>query len=491
VLAWTRASGQFPLMGRGDTNLYAVMIERGRELLREEGRLGFVVPSGIATDKTTSLFFGDVVERRALQTLLDFENREGVFADVHRSFKFSIMILSGGEEQAEIGCGFFLQRPEDMADPERVFALRAADFRLMNPNTLTCPVFRTRRDAELTRQLYEAAPVLVRHTDEGDENPWGVRYFTMFHMTNDSGLFRTAEELEAEGFYPVAGNRWQRGRELHLPLYEGKMVQMCDHRAAGVVVNPENPHRPASPEATTAAEHADPGFSPAPQFWVAEEEVQERVGDGLAWFLAFKDVTAPTNQRTMIAAAIPRAAVGNNLPLLLPATAETPRLWLLLADLASFAFDFAARQKVGGQHLNFFIVEQLPVLPPGRYDQDFGGVRLADFVTARVLELTYTAHDMAGFARDLGHVDEEGEVLPPFAWDEERRLHLRCQLDALYFHLYGLGRDEAAYILDTFPIVRRHDEERFGRYRTKDLILHYWSAYAAGDMSAWVDDRTR
>jgi len=82
-------------------------------------------------------------------------------------------------------------------------------------------------------------------------------------------------------------------------------------------------------------------------------------------------------------------------------------------------------------------------------------------------------------------------LLPPFAWDEERRPHLRCQLDALYFHLYGLGREDAAYILETFPIVKRHDEERFGRYRTRDLILHYWSAYAAGDMSAWVDDRAR
>jgi hypothetical protein len=149
--------------------------------------------------------------------------------------------------------------------------------------------------------------------------------------------------------------------------------------------------------------------------------------------------------------------------------------------------DYVARRKAGSRHVNFFIAEQLPVLPPERYEEEFGGVRLADFVSERVLELTYTAHDMAGFAEDMGYVDEHGEVRPPFAWDEERRLHLRCQLDALYFHLYGLGREDAAYILDTFPIVREHDLRDFGRYRTKDLILHYYNAYAAGDMEAWVE----
>jgi len=103
-----------------------------------------------------------------------------------------------------------------------------------------------------------------------------------------------------------------------------------------------------------------------------------------------------------------------------------------------------------------------------------------------VLELSYTAHDLAGFAEDMGYVDEQGKPRPPFPWDEERRLHLRCQLDALYFHLYGLTREEADYVLGTFPIVQRHDQERYGRFRTRDLILHYYNAYAAGDMGAWV-----
>ena len=98
-----------------------------------------------------------------------------------------------------------------------------------------------------------------------------------------------------------------------------------------------------------------------------------------------------------------------------------------------------------------------------------------------MLRLTYTAHDMAPFARDLGY---DG---PPFVWDEEERRHLRARLDALYFHLYGLTREDAGYVLETFPIVRREDEARFGRYRTRNLILAYMSALAAGDSETKID----
>jgi hypothetical protein len=410
-----------------------------------------------------------------------------MFPDVHRSFKFSVVVMTGGEACREIECAFFLHGVGDMGDPERALPLRPDDFALMNPNTRTCPVFRTRRDLEVTRGVYERVPVLVRETEDGEENPWGVRYFTMFHMTNDSRLFRTADELEADGFWLEAGNAWRKASARYVPLYEGKMVQMYDHRAARIIVNPQNVHRPGQPLPTGAAEHEDPNHSPRPQFWVRVQKVDGALNGALArWFLAFKDVTSPTNERTMIAAAIPKAAVGNSLPLLLLPPATSPAACCLLANVCSLPFDYVARQKVGGQHLNFFVVEQLPAFPPAHYDQEWHGVPLTDFIRERVLELTYTAHDIAGFAEDMGYVDESGRVKPPFTWDEERRLHLRCQLDALFFHLYGLSREDTDYILETFPIVKRHDLERFGHYRTKDLILQYYSAYAAGDMEAWV-----
>ena len=301
-------------------------------------------------------------------------------------------------------------------------------------------------------------------------------------MTSDSHLFRTAAQLDAEGFYPVEGNRWKKGEDLYLPLYEGKMVQAFDHRAASVVVNLENLNRPAQPRESTLEEHADPDWLPDPQFWVSMDAGEWP--EGLEWAVAFKDVTAPTNVRTMIASVVPRSGFGNTLPLLMPDAVGTPayreNAWLLTACLNSFAFDFVARQKVQGQHLNWFVLEQLPVIAPIDYNQQFGDKTASDLVRDHVLRLTYTAHDMTPFARDFDH---EG---PPFVWDEEERRHLRARLDALYFHLYGLSREDAAYVLDTFPIVRREDVAAFGRYRTKDMILAYMNALAAGDTETVV-----
>ena len=128
--------------------------------------------------------------------------------------------------------------------------------------------------------------------------------------------------------------------------------------------------------------------------------------------------------------------------------------------------------------MNWFIVEQLPLIDPQRYQDTLGPGIVADLIRREVLHLTYTAHDMAAFARDLGY---DG---PPFAWNLEDRRHRMARLDALFFRLYGLDRDDAAYILDTFPIVRQQDEAAFGDYRTKALVLAYMNALAAGDIDS-------
>ena len=111
-----------------------------------------------------------------------------------------------------------------------------------------------------------------------------------------------------------------------------------------------------------------------------------------------------------------------------------------------------------------------------------------------VLELTYTAHDMAAFARDMGHVDEVGDVRPPFSLDEDRRLCLRAKLDALYFILYGIydlaeaerSRDDIRYIYGTFSIVERQERDRWGSYRSRDLALAWINALMAGRPDAEV-----
>ena len=272
-------------------------------------------------------------------------------------------------------------------------------------------------------------------------------------------------------------NRWRKGEELYLPLYEGKMVQAFDHRAASVVVNPENLNRPAQPREASLDEHANPNWLPDPQYWVLTSECGWTSGSN--WVLGFKEITAPTNARTFIASLFPEVGFGNKVPILKPET-EDRNEWLLAANLNAMIFDFVVRQKIQGQTLNLFIVEQLPVIASDDYDRQFGNAAARELVRDHVLRLTYTAHDMAPFARDLGY---DG---PPFIWDEEERRHLRARLDALYFHLYGISREDADYILNTFPIVRRQDEAEFGAYRTRDLILAYMNALATGDTKTMV-----
>lgn len=115
-----------------------------------------------------------------------------------------------------------------------------------------------------------------------------------------------------------------------------------------------------------------------------------------------------------------------------------------------------------------FIPGYVPLDPLAVYTSE-----LLDYIVPRVLELTYTAWDLQSFAHDLGY---DG---PPFGWDVDRRFQLRCELDALYFHLYGIAREDVAYIMETFSIVKRKDLAEYGVYRTKETILAIYDELAA------------
>ena len=487
-----RTSGVYPLLARGDLNLYSLFVERAMTLVKPDGMVGLLVPSGIASDKMAAPFFKGVATEGRLKALYDFENRRTrydappFFPDVDSRFKFCAFVASPAPENDAAGCAFFLQAVSEINDPDRCFPLSAEDFARVNPNTGTAPIFRSRRDAELTTAIYDRLPVLVDRSTGEEAKAWPVRYSTMFHMTNDSGSFRTRSELvEKEGAWPIEGNRFDSPSGEWVPLYEGKMVQAFDHRAASIVVNPNNLHRPAQPRTATIEQHGDPDWLPDPQYWVLRGETSFAEAP---YLLGFKDVTAPTNVRSMIAALIPNSGVANTLPIVAADWRSGADGALLLANLNAVVFDYVARQKIQGQHLNWFIVEQLPVVPPERYGTvNFGPKTAEEIVRDAVLELTYTAHDMAPFARTMGHMDGHGEVLPPFRWDDERRHSLRAKLDALYFHLYGVtDRDDIRYIYSTFPIVEREENAAYGSYRSRDLCLAWVNALNAGDPEAVV-----
>ena len=473
------------MLGGGDVNLYSLFVERAMRLVKPDGFVGLLTPSGIYADLTAADFFKSVSTGGRVSGLFDFENRRPgsglthFFPDVDSRFKFCALIF-GGEERRfdETTCAFFLHDTETIKNSDRCFPLAPSDFARVNPNTGTAPVFRTRRDAELTRRIYVRHPVLVDRSQGAERRAWPVRYNRMFDMTNDSHLFKTKPKLETEGFYPVEGNRWKKGEELYLPLYQGRMIHQFDHRASSVRVNPENTHNPYLSEEVTEAQHADPSFLPGSEYWVPAKDVEPTMPRKRGWTLGFRDIARPTDARTIIASLVPWAGFGNTVPLLLADGGDATVC--LAANLNALCVDFVARQKAQGTHMNWYIVEQLPVIASEDYDRQFGATTARDLVRDHVLRLTYTANDMAPFARDLGY---QG---PPFIWDEEERRHLRARLDALYFHLYGLSRDDADYVLSTFPIVRAQDNKEFGAYRTRDLILAYMNALAAGDTDTVV-----
>ena len=471
-----RHSDRYPLCGRGDVNTYAVFAELMRTVTGPVGRTGCIVPSGIATDDTTKFFFQDLMDRRSLASLYDFENRDAIFPGVHRSYKFCLLSLTGLERPNEAGAEFvfFAHNTGDLRDRERRFTLTAEDIELLNPNTRTCPIFRTRRDAEITKGIYRRVPVLIREGPP-EENPWGIKFMRMFDMSNDSHLFRTREQLEGEGF-ELEGNVFVKDEERWLPLYEAKMIHHFNHRFGDYSMKDPDTGATALPE-VPVERLKDPSYAPLPRYWVPAAEVDARLEGkwDRDWLLGWRDITNATNERTVIATVFPKVGVGNNLPIALISTHHIQRGVHLAANLSAFTADFAARFKVGGTHLNFFIFEQVPVLGPAVYD----GVcawstseRLCDWIAHRATRLCFTDRSLQSLTRELGRGDLEPQ------WHDTERFQLHCELDAAFFHLYGICRDDVDYIMDAFPIVKRKDEKRHGEYRTKRVSLEIYDEMA-------------
>jgi len=443
-----RESARFPLTAVGDINTYAVFAETTRKLISPEGMVGVIVPTGIATDDTCKKFFGDLAHSSALASLYDFENRDRLFAAVDSRMKFSLLAISGKPIKRG-NFAFFLTQPRQLDNSTRLFQLSPQDIALLNPNTLTCPIFRTSVDAELTKKIYQRVPIL--ENESTGRNPWGISFMTMFHMSNDSGLFKN-----------------EAGDGL-VPLYEAKMFHQFTHRWATYTDGGDT-------RDVTDVERGDVTFGVQPRYWVSRGEVENKLGGkwDKNWLLSLRKTCRATDERTSIFSILPRIAINDKSPLVF--SRQSPILTAcLLANFNSLVFDFVTRQKLGGIDFSFFILKQLPILPPESYTP-----KDIEFINTRVLELVYTAWDIQPFAKDMGY---DGE---PFVWDNNRRAILRAELDAYYAKLYGLTRDELRYILDpadvygaefpseTFRVLKNNETKQFGEYRTQRLVLQAW-----------------
>ena len=604
---FSREGRRFALTGTGDVNTYALFAESFLQATAADGRAGFIVPTGIATDDSTKAYFGHVASGGRLASLYDFENSDAVFPAVHRSYKFSLMTL-GAASQAEFVC--FATQVEHLGDARRRFTVSPDEFVLINPNSLTCPIFRSQRDAELVKRLYRALPVLL-HDGVSSGNPWNIELGRMLHMSDDSGSFI------------------QEPKSDYVPVYEAKMIHQFDHRWARFVEAATGMSGDVEPEKMGDGEKADVACTARPRYWVHERDVLARIarvptrvsrawlalhsareaadlsakhaaladsllalaqwvagelfhrdavaapaadgwtptqahphiaptelqlkvrfpslnnvlrGEGLTtrkaladfpkwatqnqdarladdelaalvdvlgasepsdglrvlldhwidrrsprWLMGFRNIARSTDERSYIASVIPRVGVGHSMPLI---SSDQPAALCagFLGLLASMSFDYVVRQKLGGTNMTFGYVKQFPVPPPER----FTPADLA-FIVPRVLELTYTAHDLQAWGQDLAAYDPRpaAEHSQPFAWNPERRTQLRAELDASYARLYGLTRDELRYILDpkdvmgadypseTFRVLKDGEIRAYGEYRTRRLVLEAWDQQAS------------
>lgn len=496
---FVRFCGRFGLTATGDLDLYPLFAELCMNSCVEAW--GLILPTGIAINDSNKLFFSKLIDENRLVSMFDFENREGIF-DIHREYKFSI--LTAGKAQSkprDVKVGFWLRRIDHLLDPSRIYSLQTTDFALLNPNTKTCPVFRTSRDAVLTAKIYRKAKILVNETT--GLNPWKVRFARHFDMSNDSHFFKTYNQLLQEDA-KIQGNIFiLPNKDVYVPLYEGKMIGLFNHHYGTWPTEGERPNTidPPSPERLS-----NPSDNIMPWYWVPLSEVdnrrEKRNNDGdiiwewrHSWLMGFRDITTATTERTFIISIMPAEVGVGNTTTLLYVEGSVANTWVL-ATLSSLVFDYIAKQKCGRLHMSTYIVKQFPILP---FDTIPEGLRWE--ITRRVAELTYFNHDLDGWAEELYDelTDEQQLELPqlgekkPFIYDPERRAVLQAELDAIIGHLYGLNTEDMRYILDpedvcgpgcineTFRVLKSNEIRQYGEYRTKRLVMEAWERMGYND----------
>ena len=247
------------------------------------------------------------------------------------------------------------------------------------------------------------------------------------------------------------------------------MVHHFDHRFGTFEGQTESQANMNKLPELTPEDHADPYKVVLPRYWIPKHEVDERLEGrwDRKWLIGWRDITSSTNERTMISATIPLVGSGNSIFLLIPdKDVNIDQLTRLITCQHTYAMDYLFRLKVGGSHINYISIRQVPII------NTMINYNISCLIHNSVLELIYNSNEMQSYASDCGYYGR------PFVWNEDRRFLLRCELDAIYFQLYEIARDDVDYIMETFPIVRKKDEAKYGEYRTKRVILEVYDRIA-------------
>ncbi len=439
--AFARASCRFILTACGKINTYALFSELFACIKHAKGNAGLIVPTGIATDYSNRFFFEHHLRSRTIVSFFMFDNQRKIFPSIHSDTPFGLLTLGSAHGDAEFAA--YLLEERHLQDAERRYYLSADDIARINPNTKTAPIFRTKSDAALTAKIYERMPLVL--PDNG-KPPFAVELIQNFFSGSnavDAKLFSNAALLNVSETYPV---------------YRGTMVDQFDDRAA-TFERATKSFRPLN-----ECEKESTEFSILSDKRIPKKDVHARLADkgwSREWLIGWRDITNATNERTVIASAIPVAGADDTFSIILPLDGAIAGA-MLLANLNSLVLDYVAQQKVGGTHIRKYVISQFPIVPPSAYTS-----YETAFVISRVVELVYTSNSISHFARELGY---DGS---PFTWNENRRAVIIAELDAFYARAYGLTRDELRYILDPSDIKgKEYPSETFRGLKNKDLAKY-------------------
>ena len=395
-------SSEYSLRGSGDTNLWKLFMEQGMRLLARGGSLAVVVPSGIVTDEGAKPLREKLFEGR-IRGIFEFGNRRGIFPDVHRSYKFALLIWDKDEPVPAFPAAFYLQDAQSLEgnmEQDKFLEIPMELVRICAPETLSIPEIRSERHLQVFAKLYQENPLL------GDpKKGWQVGLVAELHRTNDSNLFRSD------------GQGW--------PLIEGK----CFHQFL--------------------PDYEKPAFTVDPDQGLNRTARCKFYKDGLNGFLhmmprlAFRDIASSTNVRSMIACILPpKTLCSNKAPLAIPLENNCVlkgRSYLqVISYLAgvfdSFVFDFLIRTRVS-INLNFFYVYQTPV--PADYHNS---------TAKKIMQIAARLSSPDARFRELA--DSVGVPFGTLTMKE--RLELTVELNALVARHYGLSREDLVVILDSF-----------------------------------------
>jgi hypothetical protein len=469
VQMFTKNSGLFPLGSHGKTNTMPLFTELFFRLLERNGKAGLIVKTVIATERDYRSLFTHIVAQGILDHLVDIENSLPYFPDVHRQERFSLVNLNGSPSQATPRFAICLRHLDELRESSRIVSLTESELCSLGGGACALPSAGSVNELRILGSI-------SGNPSRGSlfDDKWGVKFFKMLDTTqvgNDPATIRFGDPATNELQESIVTAK----NVEFAPVYEGKLFDAFDHRYATFTGQANGDVELSH---TSALEKSSAEFRVLPRYWISKATVVEKLAKynwDKRWVVVYGRKVNRSNVRTMSSTVLPISGAVDTCPtLLLPGRNCMERACALVALMNTFAFDYLARQKLSGftigqNHLSLFTVPALSSVT-GDHSAQLGDVQ--KFILHRVLELTYTAWDLEAFAQDCGWSG------PPFRWDEERRFQLRCELDAAFFHLYGLNRDDTAYILDTFPIVKRKDEEKHGHYRTKDRILEIYDALA-------------